>query len=86
MTFNGLALADTVQVRDAETGTLLGQVPLDAPNWSGIAVVGDTLVLGTGASQQGSSDGVVAVAPHGLPLGQAHEVTRDPSRSAKLPG
>jgi polyvinyl alcohol dehydrogenase (cytochrome) len=67
MTFNGPALADTVVVRDATTGAELTRLPLDAPNWSGIAVVADTLVLGTGASQQGSPDGVVAFTPSGRP-------------------
>jgi polyvinyl alcohol dehydrogenase (cytochrome) len=67
MTFNGLALRNVVQVRDVATGNVLVQLQLDAPNWSGIAVVGDTLVLGTGASQQGSPDGVVAFTPAGRP-------------------
>jgi polyvinyl alcohol dehydrogenase (cytochrome) len=67
MTFNGLALADAVLVRDAATGTVLTRLGLDAPNWSGIAVVADTLVLGTGASQQGAPDGVVAFTPSGRP-------------------
>ncbi len=65
MTFNGRALADQVQVRDVRTGALLASLPLQAPNWSGIAVVADTLVLGTGASQQGSPDGIVAFTPDG---------------------
>jgi outer membrane protein assembly factor BamB len=69
MTFNGPALRDLVQVRDADTGKLLAQLPLDAPNWSGIATVGNAIVLGTGASQQGSPDGVVAFTPQGEPPG-----------------
>lgn len=67
MTFNGLALVNAVQIRNSATGTLLAQLPLDAPNWSGIAVVRDTLVLGTGASQQGSPDGVIAFTPQARP-------------------
>ena len=63
MTFNGLALKSIVQIRDARTGSLINELPLDAPNWSGIAVVGDALVLGTGASQQGSPDGIIAFTP-----------------------
>ena len=67
MTFHGNALDPVVQVRDARSGTLLATLPLAAPNWSGDAVVGDAIVLGTGASQQGSPDGIVAFTPEGRP-------------------
>ncbi len=51
MTFNGLALAaDAIQVRDAKTGRLIVQVKLPQANWSGIATVGDALVLGLGST------------------------------------
>ena len=51
MTFNGLALsAAAVQVRDAATGQLIVQVKLPQANWSGIATVGDALVLGLGST------------------------------------
>ncbi len=67
MTFNGPALSDFVHVRDAATGALLAQLPLSAPNWSGIAIIGDAVVVGTGASHQGSPDGVVVFTPNGRP-------------------
>ncbi len=67
MTFNGLALANTVQVRQTSDGTLLASVPLPAPCWSPIATVGDALVLGTGSSATGHPDGVIALTPGGAP-------------------
>jgi len=65
MTFNGLALADAVQVRDAGSGRVLAQVTLPAPCWSGIATVGDAIVFGTGASEIGGPDGIYALTPGG---------------------
>lgn len=50
-------------MRDAATGAALARRPLLAPNWSGIAAVSNALVLGTGASQQGFSDGVPPSVP-----------------------
>ncbi len=35
--------------------------------WSGVATVGDALVLGTGTSSQGSPDGLVVLTPGGTP-------------------
>jgi outer membrane protein assembly factor BamB len=67
MTFNGLALATTVEVRDAATGHLLHSIDLPAPCWSGVATVGDAIVFGTGASQTGSPDGIYAYTPSGTP-------------------
>ena len=67
MTFNGVALSAVIDVRDAASGTLLTQVTLPALCWSGIATVGDALVLGTGAAQQGSPDGVIVLTPGGQP-------------------
>jgi hypothetical protein len=67
MTFNGLALRNVVQVRDAATGTLLFELPLPAPCWSGVATVGDAIVLGTGASHVGAPDGVTVFTPGGGP-------------------
>jgi polyvinyl alcohol dehydrogenase (cytochrome) len=49
MTFHGLILTPAVEVRDAATGTVLAHLSLPALCWSGIATVGDALVLGTGA-------------------------------------
>lgn len=65
MSFNGLAGGDAVQVRDIANGDLLESVSLPAPNWSGIAVVGNAIVFGTGASEQGSPDGIYAYTPGG---------------------
>ncbi len=67
MSFNGLALATKVQVRDAATGALLDTLNLPAPCWSGVATVGDAVVFGTGASQTGSPDGIYAYTPGGSP-------------------
>jgi polyvinyl alcohol dehydrogenase (cytochrome) len=67
MTFNGIALSPAVVVREASTGRIVSRLPLPALCWSGIATVGDALVLGTGASQQGSPDGIVALTPGGAP-------------------
>jgi outer membrane protein assembly factor BamB len=67
MTFDSVALADVVQVRDAATGSVLDQLSLQAPCWSGIATVGDSIVFGTGSVYQGSPDGIVAFTPGGRP-------------------
>jgi polyvinyl alcohol dehydrogenase (cytochrome) len=67
MTFHGLILTPAVEVRDAATGTVLAHLSLPALCWSGIATVGDALVLGTGAPQEGSPDGIVVFTPDGRP-------------------
>jgi polyvinyl alcohol dehydrogenase (cytochrome) len=68
MAFNGLALVATaVQVRDVTTGALLVQVPVPQANWSGIATVGDALVLGTGSTFDPSSSGIEVLTPGGAP-------------------
>jgi polyvinyl alcohol dehydrogenase (cytochrome) len=67
LTVSGVALRDEVDVRDAATGSLVARLPTRAPCWSGVATVGDALVLGTGASQQGHPDGVYAFTPGGRP-------------------
>ncbi len=67
MTFNGLALATRVEVRNAATGTLLDTINLPTPCWSGVATVGDAIVFGTGASETGSPDGIYAYTPAGTP-------------------
>jgi len=56
-----------VQVRAATNGELLAELPLPAPCWSGIATVGNAILFGTGASHQGSPDGVLAYTPNGVP-------------------
>jgi hypothetical protein len=68
MTFNGPALAAVaVEVRDAATGQILAQIGLPQANWSGIATVGDALVLGVGSTFNPSSSGVEVLTPGGDP-------------------
>jgi polyvinyl alcohol dehydrogenase (cytochrome) len=67
MVFSGVALSAVVQIRDATRGTVLGQLKTSAPCWSGIAVSGDAVVLGTGTSYKGYPDGVMAFTPGGAP-------------------
>jgi outer membrane protein assembly factor BamB len=68
MTFNGVALSNVVEARDAATGALLVSLPLGpAPCWSGIATAGNAIVFGTGSSNVGSQDGVAAYTPGGQP-------------------
>ena len=67
MTFNGLALHAAVEVRAAATGRGLARLPTGIPCWSGIATVGDALVLGTGTSSLGSPAGVEVFTPGGRP-------------------
>jgi outer membrane protein assembly factor BamB len=65
MTFNCPALTAAVQVRSASDGRLLDQTNLPVACWSGIATVGDALVLGTGSSATGSPDGIIVLTPGG---------------------
>jgi len=67
MTFNCPAFGAVVQVRSAATGSLLDQTPLPTACWSGIATVGDALILGTGSSTTASPDGIVLLTPGGRP-------------------
>jgi polyvinyl alcohol dehydrogenase (cytochrome) len=68
MTFNGPALAAAaVEVRDAATGRLVAQIGLPQANWSGIATVGDALVLGVGSTYDPSSSGIEVLTPGGDP-------------------
>jgi polyvinyl alcohol dehydrogenase (cytochrome) len=68
MAFNGLGLAATaVQVRDARTGHLIVQVHLPQANWSGIATVGDALVLGLGSTYSPKAAGIEVLTPGGAP-------------------
>lgn len=65
MTFNCPAFGPYVQVRSADTGRVLDQAALPNDCWSGIATVGDAVVLGTGSSASGSPDGVILLTPGG---------------------
>jgi polyvinyl alcohol dehydrogenase (cytochrome) len=67
MTFNGLALSPTLQVRDAKTGALIVAVHLPQDNWSGIATVGDALVLGLGSTYTPKAAGIEVLTPGGRP-------------------
>jgi len=67
MTFNSLALARTLQIRDAGTGHLIIQVKLPQANWSGIATVGDALVLGLGSTYSPKAAGIEVLTPRGRP-------------------
>jgi polyvinyl alcohol dehydrogenase (cytochrome) len=67
LTFNCPALNAVINVRKASTGAQVAQVPLPAPCWSGIATIGDALVLGTGASFSSSGTGVLVLTPQGAP-------------------
>ncbi len=67
MTFDGLALAHAVDVRDAARGTLVAQVQLPQFNWSGIATVGDALVVGLGSTSDATGSGVEVLTPGGRP-------------------
>jgi outer membrane protein assembly factor BamB len=66
MTLNCPALNAVVDVRDAATGELVATPSLPAPCWSGIATVGDALVLGTGASFSSRGTGVMVLTPGGV--------------------
>ncbi|HTT87256.1 MAG TPA: hypothetical protein VMF60_07810, partial [Acidimicrobiales bacterium] len=66
MSFNGLALNGTVvQIRSVVSGQLIKSVQLPASNWSGIATVGDALVLGTGSSYGSPTTGIEVLTPGG---------------------
>ncbi len=68
MTFNGPALGGAVlYVRDAAPGFLIDQVGLPGANWSGVATVGDAVVMGIGNSYSAKPAGVVVVTPGGRP-------------------
>ncbi len=67
MTFDGLALAHTIDVRDAASGTLVAEVGLPQFNWSGIATVGDALVVGLGSTSEATGSGVEVLTPAGRP-------------------
>jgi polyvinyl alcohol dehydrogenase (cytochrome) len=66
MTFDGLALsASAVQVRSAATGKLIAQVKLPQSNWSGIATVGDAIVVGLGSTYSPHAAGIEVLTPGG---------------------
>jgi hypothetical protein len=63
-----LALAArAIDIRAVATGRLIARIPLTQLNWSGIATVGDALVIGLGGTEGGSSVGIEALTPNGDP-------------------
>jgi polyvinyl alcohol dehydrogenase (cytochrome) len=72
MTFNSIALTSAVQVRDSATGRSVDQVPLAIPSWSGIATVGNAIVLGTGTTYAGTPAGIALFTPDGVPPAVPH--------------
>ncbi len=67
LTFNRPALKKVLNVRRATTGAEVAQPALPAPCWSGVAAVGDALVLGTGASFSSRGCGVLVLTPKSAP-------------------
>lgn len=68
MSFNDPALDGPVMdVHQAATGKLLAQVRLVQESWSGIATVGDALVIGTGTDYSYQPSGVEVLTPGGRP-------------------
>lgn len=66
LTFNGPALAGSIlDVRLASTGALIHQVTLPQANWSGVATVGNALVLGVGSTYNVNGAGIVVLTPGG---------------------
>ena len=66
MTFSDLALSGPVMdVRDASTGRLVRQVPLTQSSWSGVATVGDAVVVGEGTDYEYKPSGIEALTPYG---------------------
>ena len=68
MTFNGVALvAEAIAVRDASSGRVVAMIGLPQLCWSGIATVGDALVLGLGSTAGAKGSGVEVLTPGGAP-------------------
>ncbi len=66
MTFNGLAIASTLEIRSAATGMIIHRIKLRSPCWSGIATAGNAIVFGTGSSFQASQTGIMVYTPGGV--------------------
>jgi outer membrane protein assembly factor BamB len=62
-TFSCQVFSSAAQVRDADTGAVVATLTLPNWCWSGIAISGDTVVMGVGSSASGSPAGVVAFKP-----------------------
>lgn len=67
LTFNGPALSGPyLDVRLSATGALVNKVTLPQANWSGVATVGDAVVLGVGSTYNPRNAGIVALTPGGV--------------------
>ena len=68
MTFNGPAVGGPIlNVRTAAFGGLVTHVTLPQANWSGVATVGNALVLGVGSTYNPADSGIVVLTPGGTP-------------------
>jgi polyvinyl alcohol dehydrogenase (cytochrome) len=66
MTFNGPALGDPVlDVRLASSGSLVDHIALPQANWSGVATVGNAVVLGVGSTYNATNAGIMVLTPGG---------------------
>ena len=65
--FNSQALVPQLTVRDAATGTVLASLHLPNWCWSGISVVGNSVIFGIGSGPQGSPGGIEVYTPGGQP-------------------
>jgi hypothetical protein len=65
MTFNGPAGDSVLDVRLASSGSLLDRVALPQANWSGVATVGNAIVLGVGSTYNATNSGIVVLTPGG---------------------
>ncbi len=62
-TFSCQVFSPVAQVRDAATGAVVASLGLPNWCWSGIAISGDTVVMGVGSTASGSPGGVIAFRP-----------------------
>jgi outer membrane protein assembly factor BamB len=63
MLFNSQGLSPVVTVRDDSSGTVLTTLKLAEPCWSGISVVGNAVLFGTGSSAVGAHSGLSLYTP-----------------------
>jgi polyvinyl alcohol dehydrogenase (cytochrome) len=68
LAFDDLALSGPVlEVRGADSGNLLAKVTLEQESWSGVAAVGDALVVGEGTDYDWKPSGIELLTPNGRP-------------------
>jgi polyvinyl alcohol dehydrogenase (cytochrome) len=66
MVFMATGITPLVKIHDANTGLLLGALPLIGESDSGVVVAGNALFVGTGSSELGALAGVTAFTPLGV--------------------